>query len=186
MAEEALYKNVHEPKFPFELVINRIKWLPAYLSSIEKKPFEVVGRERSRNLDLFPCILDTVLVWARARTAALHPNQDFKVCRSLVSRLNSVLEEVGPKALYHKLEIVNRGQDYFVTCRNSPRFNWKSRLTHLEIGRNLDFAASGHLFGSPLPRRYRVDIFELTTMRMVYVEVVLMESLNSPTSRERL
>jgi len=39
--------------------------------------------------------------------------------------------------------IVERG--HWITCRHSPRFIWKRRLTHREAGLNLDLAAPGHI-----------------------------------------
>jgi hypothetical protein len=65
MAEKALYNNSQEPDFPSEKLVDNLAWLGPYLTAREKgkSAFEV---------ELFESLLDTVLVWSRARTAGLH------------------------------------------------------------------------------------------------------------------
>jgi hypothetical protein len=94
-----------------------------------------------------------------------------------MDRLNSILETLGGDALRHRMELVERSHVFFITCRNSPRFNWKTHLTHLEVGRNLDFVAAGHIFYSPQPARGSNLFFERSSMELVVVENVLLESL---------
>ena len=107
MAERALYQNTDEPEFPFSDVIpSTLDWLPSFVSSAADTPLA----PKNRNLDLSPSLFDTVLVFARARTAALYLLYEFEACQSLVSSLNSILENIGTsEALYHKLELVRRG-----------------------------------------------------------------------------
>ena len=130
MAEEALYGNVCEPKFPFELVAKK-------LGSLTE---DIESANRSGSYNDFPSMLNTILVWARARTATWWTNDVYGINETLVSSLNAILEDVGANATYHRLELVPRFNMFFVTCRNSPRFNWSTQPTHLEIGQNLDFS----------------------------------------------
>jgi len=129
MAENTLYGNHNEPEFPFARVGENLEWLQRDLSYRENA--------RGTDIDYFASVLDTVLVWSRARTAAFLRTCHYYECRSLALLLNAALEEAG--ACHHRLELVPFGRWYFfVTCRNSPRFKWKTRLTHIEIGRNID------------------------------------------------
>ena len=85
MAEKALYENSNEPCFPFELIRARLAWLPAYLSA-------------NLNYDLDP-LLNTVLVFARARTATLQDMRMWNMVQSFVKCLNAAADSVG--ASYH-------------------------------------------------------------------------------------
>ena len=91
-------------------------------------------------------LINTVLVFARCRTSALQlfTNVDRPMYQPFVVRLNNVLHSLPSKsnATYHELEIVERNNSaIFVTTRRSPRFIWKQKLTHQEVGLNLDYAA---------------------------------------------
>jgi hypothetical protein len=173
MAEEALYGNLNEPKFPFDHVIGSLDWLPSYLSSYEPK-----HSSDWPNRSIFPALLDTVFVFARARTAAFHGLAEFEKCRKLVSRLNTVLEQVGNGATHHRVELVRRGPlQYFITCTNSPRFDWNVRLTHFAIGKNLDYSVAGHMFNPPYPPRALIRFFDRELVQILIVECVLLKSL---------
>ena len=175
MAERTLYGNEREPVFPFHLVMSKLSWLPGYLASADDEP-----------ANLLP-LLDVVLVLGRARTSTLQGRKHLHACRSLVDALNSVLEDVGGEALHHRLEFVPRGRGlFFVTCRNSPRFNWKTHLTHLEIGRNLDYSTAGHIFVQPFPTRGIAQFIERISMERLFSEYVLFESLRDPKSNAEL
>jgi hypothetical protein len=175
MAEEALYGNLKEPKFPFDRVIDRLDWLPSYLSAYEPK-----HSSDWPNRSIFPALLDTVFVFARARTAAFHGLAEFEICRELAGRLNSVLEDVGKGATHHWVELVRRGpMQYFITCTNSPRFDWNIRLTHFAIGKNLDYSAAGHMFNSPYPPRALIRFLDRELVQILIVECVLLTSLDN-------
>lgn len=92
--------------------------------------------------DLQP-MLNTVLVFARARTSMFEGISSWSTVALLVKRLNAAVDAVG--ASYHRLEMVRQTRrSYFVTCSNSPRFNWNLSLSHREVGENLDYFAPGH------------------------------------------
>jgi len=113
MAEQALYGNNDEAPFPFEQICGRLSWLPVYLNDHTSYP----------SYDLAP-LLNTVLVFGRARTSTLQDRRQWNEVHSLTKRLNSALESIG--ALHHTIELVLRGRhNFFVTCSHSPRFNWK-------------------------------------------------------------
>jgi hypothetical protein len=89
-------------------------------------------------------LLNTVLVFARARTATFHNLSSWNQVSELAKRLNSAADSVG--ASYHQVELVRRGpKTYFLTCSRSPRFNWNISLSHRDVGKNLDFFAPGHM-----------------------------------------
>jgi hypothetical protein len=68
---------------------------------------------------------------------------------------------------------------FFVTCRNSPRFNWKTCLTHIEIGRNIDYSAPGHYSSArdPSVPRATVYFFERTSYNLLSAEGAYYQSL---------
>src|SRR6266496_5273499 len=113
MAEGILYSNFAEPLFPFNLVVPTLAWLPAYLSAIDLD---------HQPASVFSAILDTIFVFARARTSALHCIEYFAQCKSLASLLNAELEKIGGEGTKHRLKLVRRGRDhFFITCKESPR-----------------------------------------------------------------
>jgi hypothetical protein len=176
MAEEKLYGNLDEPHFPYERVVNRLSWLPSFL-----------GEAEQTHRQHFNTLLNTVLVFGRVRTAAMGHIACLNPCRKLVSALNSVLDDAGEEGKYHRMEIVRRGpQQFFVTCTNSPRFIWKPRLTHVQVGRNLDYFAAGHMFSPPFPPRAEVSLVERLSLRVVSTEWVSLESLDDNVFRGRL
>src|ERR1700694_2223262 len=122
MAEHSLYNNNAEPRFPFDQIRAQLSWLPAYLSdSISDRDFDEP-------------LLNTVLVFTRARTAALLNMGNWHKVLPLAPRLNAA-EDTPPAAAHHKLELVQYSSMFFVTCRRSPRFQWKLPMTHHDIGR---------------------------------------------------
>jgi hypothetical protein len=130
----------------------------------------------------FAPLLDTILVFARARTSALHSIGCLKVCRELASRLNSILLSVG--APYHQLELVRRGPtQFFITTMNSPRFSWNTRLTHRIIDQNLDYFAPGHITVSPHPPRGSILFIEKNSIKAVMAELVILSVLDDPQIR---
>src|SRR5271170_2227667 len=182
MAESVLYGNHNEPEFPFDQVVNNLKWLGPYLSTCEKAKVDTVDVT-----DFFASLLDTVLVWSRARTAGFQRNVHYPDCKELALLLNATLKQAGPSAYYHRLEFAPCGAtQFFVTCRNSPRFIWKTRFTHLDVGRNIDFCATGHLGGHPesVPRAF-VEFIERSTFHHFSGEAAYFEALQDPTARER-
>jgi hypothetical protein len=180
MAEKSLYGNDNEPDFPFEAVAPfLVPWLPAFLASQPSKPSGVAH-------DSLTALLDVILVYARVRTAALHKMQHWNICQSLVSHLNNALEHAGPAdSNHHRLELVRRNpRNFFIVCSNSPRFHWKTLLTHLEVGQNLDYSGAGH-FDHPNGPLVKVQFVERTTMRQLYAEMVLLQSLEEKDHKER-
>jgi hypothetical protein len=169
MAENALYSYDDEP-FPFDAVRPRITWLQSYLDNSIEHP--------SYDMETF---IATILVFGRARTATLQGRFWWPEINDLVKRLNSVLQSVG--ASQHKLELVLRGAGFFVTCSRSPRFIWKTQLTHRHVGHNLDFFAPGNL-GATEPA-YAVQFIETESLQVVMAECVLAKTLeNEATRRE--
>jgi hypothetical protein len=176
MAVEALYGNSNEPKFPFDHVIEHLSWLPTRMSAAEESPEEFIA------------LINTILVFGRGRTSCMNYIRTWKACSELVSCLNATLENIGGlDALHHRIELVRRGpSQFFVTCTLSPRFHWKARLTHPEVGRNLDFFAAGHMFSPPFPPRASFKFMERKTMSNLFGEGVSLESLEGDVFREQL
>lgn len=111
---------------------DQLSWLGAYLQEHILDPVN----------DLSP-LLNTVLVFARARTSTFQNLSSWNQVSELAKRLNSAADSVG--ASYHQVELVRRGpKTYFLTCSRSPRFNWNISLSHRDVGRNLDFFAPDH------------------------------------------
>jgi hypothetical protein len=158
MAESALYGNTREPAFPYEEIAKHLAWVPQFIEGLTSK--------RGRNKDesrLYDALINILLVFVRARTSTLQQNSFEPICRTFARRLNQTLsllrESDGAK---HQIEIVPRNTDYFfVTCKYSPRFNWKRRLTHREVGLNLDYCAAGHI--GRHSSRMKIRVFEIHT-----------------------
>ena len=143
MAEAALYSNFGEPPFPSELVGDALSWVPAYIDRQCTKRGRNIYQARR-----FDALLNTLLVFTRARTSALFGTADMSLCQDFANRLNEILrslpKEIGARR--QEIELVERGHsDVWIICRHSPRFIWKRRLHHHEAGLNLDFAAPGHI-----------------------------------------
>jgi hypothetical protein len=173
MAEEALYGNFNEPNFPFDSVIEHLSWLPAYMARAEESPEEFIA------------LLNTILVFGRGRTSCINYIRSWNACSELVSCLNSTLENASEE--YHRVELVRRGpMQFFVTTTHNHRFNWKVRLTHLEVGRNLDFFAAGHMFSPPFRPRASLKFLERKTMTNLFGEMVSLETLEAEMFREQL
>lgn len=178
MAEAMLYSNFEEPIFPFNLLVPKLTWLPAYLSAVELD---------HPAASAFSAILDTIFVFARARTSSLHGMEDFAASKSLASLLNAELKRLGGEIKKHRLALVRRGRDhFFITCKESPRFNWKMHLTHLEVGRNLDYFAAGHIFDPPYPPRGLHQFVERSSMRRLFAEYVSLEHLRDQTAQQEM
>lgn len=149
MAEAALYFNIDEPTFPYESLAPALSWVPAFVDLHTSKRGRNVYHARR-----YDTLLNVILVFSRSRTSALFANGDLGLCEEFVRRLNSTLKTMPVEcgALHHQIELVQRSNTtVFVTCRYSKRFIWKRRLTHREVGLNLDFAAAGHI-GPPSAR----------------------------------
>src|SRR5277367_446819 len=180
MAEHTLYQNFAEPEFPIPDVAEKVEWLPAYIDEI------LIDNADSRDhTDILTTLLDTVLVFARARTSGLHNMRQYDVCMSLTSRLNSVLRSID--ATHHTMELVRYGSNlFFITCKQSPRFIWKSRLTHREIGKNLDYFTAGHFVHPPFPPRGSISFVERESLVSLIDEIVYLEYVTDPADWERL
>ena len=125
MAELALYGNELEPPFPFDLVVPQLSWLPLELSA-------------GPGVDKVLPLLDTILVFAGARTSTLNYKTDISACRSIMIRLNSVLENIG-EALHQRIEKFLGS----ICTENTPRvrdqlellkfFLLRGRITNFEV-----------------------------------------------------
>jgi hypothetical protein len=76
---------------------------------------------------------------------------------------------------------------FFVTCSNSPRFNWNISLTHRDVGRNLDYFAPGHV-RPPKERNpdteYTVHFFEKNSLKGMTADIVLLECMKDEEIRK--
>jgi hypothetical protein len=125
------------------------------------------------------------LVFARARTSAFHSILFWDTCQELAKRLNSVLADVD--ASYFRIELVRRGDaQFFITSTFSPRFNWSRKLTHREVGRNLDFYAAGHIMRPPFPPRRSLIIFEKHLICSLTVEMAILSALEEKNLENEL
>ena len=178
MAELNLYGNKKEPTFPFDLVKDRLEWLKQLLSRAE---------ENWDEWERFPDRLNIVLVFSRTRTSTIVEPQFLSEHTELINRLNSILRSVG--AEHHTMAINLRGtgisRPAFITCKRSPRFNWRVRLSTLDVGKNLDYFAAGHCCGDRTEGRGTVRVIETQTSACFISEVVLLKYLHNPESWER-
>lgn len=67
MALRRLYHNEEEPLFPYQEVASKLDWLPEFLANNVSMTYVEYDHPPT-----FAPLLDTVLVFARARTSALH------------------------------------------------------------------------------------------------------------------
>jgi hypothetical protein len=153
------------PPVTSSLTSGELSWLPAYLEENIADPTE----------DLNP-LLNTVLVFARARTATL---QNIVSWEKVYRLARKAAESVG--ASHHKIELVRPGGPitYFVTCSNSPRFNWNIFLTHFDVGRNLDYFAPGHMRTDPPSAQCLVYFVEKRSFEEILGERVFVEYLKN-------
>jgi hypothetical protein len=135
----------------------------------------------------FPDRLNIVLVFSRARTSTIIQHQFLSVHTQLINRLNSLLKSVGAER--HTMTIVLRGtglsKPAFITCKHSPRFIWRTRLSTLDVGKNLDYFAAGHCCGELMEERGTARAIETQTSACLISEVVLMKYLQNPESWDR-
>src|SRR5271170_6934659 len=182
MAENILYGNVNEFPFPFELVVPELTWLPTYLANAEPSTVDNIDKWWEKYYN-FRLMLNTILVWAGARTATLENTLLVQKVKPLILKLNAVLATSASTGRKQKLVLVPRGLNVFITRENNPRFNWDSRPTQLQIGRNLDYSAAGHMFSPPYPPRGSMDMIERTTNLQLYGECFLLDSLMDESAR---
>jgi len=147
-------------------------WLGEYLKEHIVRPEE----------DLDP-LLNTVLVFSRARTSALQNLSSWNQVSKLAKRLNAAADAIGHP--HHRLELVRRGpKTYFITCTNSPRFNWNVFLSHRDVGLNLDYFAPGHMAGTTTSKKSSVHLAEKGSFEGLTGEWVFLEYLNDESTRE--
>jgi hypothetical protein len=177
MAELALYQNRGAPIFPFHDVAKHLQELQAFSD-------QIIDPDEYGRVDHWTVrvLIDTILVFGRARTAAYHPvtvgtRNLYSLASTLTSYFNALL--LKSNATEHQIELVLRGNRmFYITCKYSPRFNWASNLTQREIGMNLDFIAAGHVpeIGQRwYPVRGSCSIIERGTLVQVYAEEVILE-----------
>jgi hypothetical protein len=130
--ERHLYGYTADPELSLPDLAPRLDWLPSRLAAAEHSHHD------------FEMMLNTVLVFAGARTSTIGGHGQLDLTRSLVADLNSTL--TSDEYPQFAIEIVFKGPEPFcVTRSQSPRFDWSLRLTHLQVGRNLDYFAAGHI-----------------------------------------
>lgn len=178
MAERRLYGNPSEPEFPFDRVRSHLGWLPSYLKNHDETEDEENDTDHA--------FINTLLVFTRVRTSALltlPSRRKRKQLKEFARRLNKTLKLVN--ATHHRLELVQyRNGQCFVTCRYSPRFNWKYPLREFEVGQNLDYFAPGHRTLYLHARRCYVKFLELNYLGQVYGEVILLDLLDAAKEDE--
>jgi hypothetical protein len=153
--------------------LDNLSWLPSYMANSKD--------------DLEP-YLNTILVFARARTSTLQGLYSWEKLEDFARRLNMAADSSG--ASHHRIELVRRGpMTFFVTCSNSPRFNWNISLTHCDVGRNLDYFAPGHIL-DPKQRNpdteYRVHFIEKNSFEEMTGEFVLLEYMKDEETWDEL
>lgn len=162
MAETCLFGNFDEPTFPYQLLAASLTWVPAYITGLTLHRGRNYQHER-----LYIVLVNTLLVFSRARTSAMFDDIDISICRDFANRLNQALRSLPETcgATHHQIEVVRRNNfSIFITCSRSPRFIWNHYLTHREVGLNLDYAAPGHLrFGDTVSQSKLLDIVEIST-----------------------
>ena len=138
MAEACLFGNIDEPTFPYQLLAALLTWVPAYINGLTLHRGRNYQHER-----LYIVLVNTLLVFSRARTSAMFDDIDISICRDFANRLNEALRSLPETcgATHHQIEVVRRNNfSIFITCSRSPRFIWNHYLTHREVGLNLDYA----------------------------------------------
>jgi len=180
MAERALYRNFSEPEFPFDKLQKHLEWLPSYCDSVIRKKDGIVDKH------VFNVMINTILVCSRARTSTMldctstcrlsDGRTCIKVILAIVRQFNDLLRRIDARE--HEAEVyVPYKTNYIITCKRSPRFNWRFE-SQVDIGRSLDFFAAGHIVWPPFPPRGYIVIFERETLLNVYAEVVLLDMLS--------
>lgn len=182
MAEQALYENQDEPEFPYQVIAPRLLWVADYIEALTFKR----GRNGAQS-HAYSVLINTLLVFSRARTAALFSNSDLPVCQPFLNRLKLTLRSLPPKigAGHHQIEIVVRdNHSFFITCSRSPRFIWKQILTHRETGLNLDYAAAGHLGQRDSKGVAIMEISGQTSLRQIIAEKISLDYVSDMASVE--
>lgn len=149
MAEAALYGFNDDSTFPFQFVAEHVQWIPGYIEQL------TLYAKRSRlNRSTYDALINTILVFARARTSALiningvyMGEPIYRLIPKFIKQLNKILDAVpNRQGKPHLLQIYRYDRDkWFVATKNNPRFIWKRPLTHREVGLNLDLFPAGHL-----------------------------------------
>src|SRR5579859_1346169 len=90
MAEAALY-NIHdEPPFPYDKVADTLTWVAEYIASLTPR------RTRTYpDIELYALFINTLLVFARARTSAFHDLLYLPQVTTFIVRLNDLARDLG-------------------------------------------------------------------------------------------
>src|SRR5271155_2739278 len=138
------YDNTFVKEFPYDALAAKMSWFPAYLESLT--PRKAV---RENQAYLYNIFMDVLLVMTGCRTSALHFYYRAFITK-IINHINKILISVG--AHEYQLRVISRinqdGSTYFITNKRNRKFIWNTQLTHFEIGKNLDYFASGHWCGS--------------------------------------
>lgn len=130
----------------------------------------------------FQVLMNTILVFTKARTATLLGNEWLDLSTDFVERLNRCLDLL-PKSVHGKgrLQIVPRKiQVFFIVYDDNRRFNWSRTLSHQDVGRNLDFCGQGHIYGEGVKRRFTVTVyaFEGAAQHHITIEGVFLDDVS--------
>src|SRR5262249_41220138 len=73
--------------------------------------------------------------------------QLYTLVPQFINKLNTILKRIpSGRGRPHLLQIYRNDRvKWFIASKSSPRFMWSRKLTHREVGQNLDFFAAGHV-----------------------------------------
>ena len=179
MAEQALYGYNDDPEFPYEYIAKHISWVPEFIDNLTPD-----RARHGRQAHCYHFLINILLVFCRARTSTIVNPEYYRprlhtVFRDFLARLNRILDTVPDNGgRLHRLELFRYTRRiWFVTTKYSPRFIWKQKLTHREVGLNLDYYGAGHLIPNSLhpapspPTKYVSSIVEISGN--AYVGIVI-------------
>jgi len=160
------YDNTFVKEFPYDALAAKMSWFPAYLESLT--PRKAV---RENQAYLYNIFMDVLLVMTGCRTSALHFYYRAFITK-IINHINKILISVG--AHEYQLRVISRinqdGSTYFITNKRNRKFIWNTQLTHFEIGKNLDYFASGHWCGSTeISPKITSMMVEVSSSRMIDV-----------------
>lgn len=176
MSSSALYGNVTAPQLGFERILPSLSWLPGEVA-------KYASRSTTEYI-AFSTILNIVLVFAGARTAALLDNLNSNYS-PFIQRLNDALFETGQSAF--RLDVNEFYMGEFIFRENNPRFihSHAQRLGHREIGHNLDFFAPANI-DAITDDKFGISIHEMQSWVQVTGEVVAKHCIQSEKHMQRL
>src|SRR2546423_3242610 len=170
MAEIHLYENTTAPQLALETVLPYLTWLPTAISS--------------SNPDSLNVLLNILLVFAGARTAALL--QDIKQQYTpFIDRLNQALSDANQE--YFKVQVLQTYMGEWIFRENNQRFI-KGHWSHRECGMNLDFVAPGNIdyWTDKKFQKMYLHVFEMRSWRQITGEVVPLKYIKKESDWEKV